>query len=244
MTSSNVHSEYVKILEKLKMNKEILDENSSELNEIVEASNSLFNEIENTSDLKIDAKISSMYSEVYLKIFKKDLHGKSISSDKFIELANSKKSKDLLDYFASSSKGLSFIPFIDFNYFVEKKERKYTKINREIKDAETPLDSKNVTEEVKSEFLIGLLKRLEQKEHLPYYKTVLNCNSYPKTIENIFQLSLAIRMKTVMLCAIDDELFLTKYRESEGIYNEHIVEELDYKRFNDLKKHYGTKVDY
>ncbi|KAF9764265.1 hypothetical protein NGRA_0701 [Nosema granulosis] len=235
----SIHSEYMEILKKIKTNKEILDENTSELFNIVEASNTLLSNIENTSDLKLDAKISSIYSEVYLKLFQKNINGKAITMESIISFLNSKKSDEFLHKLQSTSKSLQFVNFIDFNYTLVKKQRKASqRIEINIKDAETPEETNTVPDLEKSKFLVDLSKKLQQVSFLPYYKTVLDGDSFSNTIENVFNLSIAIRSKDVMLVVKEDNVFITAFKDTGTTYNEHIIEDLDYKRFLSLRKKY------
>lgn len=237
-TLMSIHSEYIEILQKIKKNKEVLDENTSELSHIVEASNSLLSNIDNASDLKLDAKISSIYSEVYLKLFHKNINGRAISTEWIVNFFNSNQSSPFFNQVLSSSRRLRFVKFIDFNLMVVKKERKCERLKLEIKEVQTPEENNHVPDNEISEFLVDLSRKLKTVGSLPYYKTVIDGDSFTKTIENVFNLSIAIRSKNVMLIAKDDIVYITEYRDTGTVYNEHVIEEIDYDRFLYLKKKY------
>lgn len=244
MDERNVHDGYLKLFNKLKHLRDEYEVENNQLEDVLNNSNNLLKNVSDTCNLKLDAKVTELHSDIFLKCFTNNVKKRKINVNNFISLCNSDNLNDYIQKVKKHCRRCNFVEFIDLNYFKEHKERKKAeRIEKKIQSAKTPLNNENIDEN-KNVFLENLIQKLNKFHKIKMYDCILDYNSYNKTIENAFALSISLRSKLVELMCEKNEIYVIKFTKSKENLDEHIILELDYSKYLSLlniKKHRKIK---
>ncbi|WUR04228.1 non-structural maintenance of chromosomes element 4 (NSMCE4) [Vairimorpha necatrix] len=233
----NIQGDYIEILKRLKTSKKEHSEEDLSLVDILDDSNILFSQISNTSELKLDAKVTEIHSDLFLRRFTKNVKNRKINAKNFIEKVNEKKLDEFFKKVAMQSRKCHFAKFIDFDFYRVTKERKpVERIQKVVKDV-TTLTGQNDIEEDVCIFLQDLEKKLKKCKQIPFYDCVLDPVSFDKTVENIFNCSIAIRSKRIMFHTEAGNIYLVMYYENEKEnikHDNHVVFDITYDKYLEL----------
>ena len=240
MNENNIQKNYLDILKKLKTTKATDMEDDLELDEIFDHSNVLFSRISNTSELKLDAKVTEIHSDMFLKQFNRNLKTRKINLEDFIKQVNENKNEHFFTAVLAQNRKCNFAKFIDFDYFEEIKDRKTPeRIIKVIKDVTKPSGQNIINEDVNL-FLLNLEKLLTKQYKILFYDYILDFDSFDKTVENIFNVSIAVRSKKIMFYIDDNKIYLTTYKEakSDEKFDSHVILDINYKKYQILLDKY------
>lgn len=236
----SLRDRYLDLLQEIRSSKEEILEDRSRLDDLVSTSNMLFKKIRTSSELKLDAKVTAISTKLTCSRMEKDLDTNAITPKKLIELLEN----DLLDGFYKYGMGCSLgIRLLDRLSLVrggdERKRRIQSQrqklVPSEVKIPRSVTTAENITDE--SEVLAFLKRLLAEREMVEYFSCVTDPESFSRTVENIFCLSLAIRSGIASLAYNDDVLYVCSSRSPSGEENsEHLVLEISYDEYLEIVK--------
>ncbi|KRH92219.1 hypothetical protein M153_9688000863 [Pseudoloma neurophilia] len=251
---SRLQEKYFEILNNIRTEKgELKDFDREKIDSFWDEANLLFSDIKNPIELKLDARISAEAVNLSSVDFEKKLRNRKITTQRFIEQLNRALIQDSdqkntnirkIDmFFNEMRKNYYGIKFHEFMSIGE--PRRINRISGTRKKDEKNFEQTQVDKgEMKEDtFLIKINKIVEKIgiQTIDYYKIVLDPTSFTKTIENIFALSFAIKLKKLSL--IFDEngnISLTKRfieittddrAEKEDVHLRHFASTIDYKEY-------------
>ncbi|KAK6090702.1 hypothetical protein P3W45_000425 [Vairimorpha bombi] len=240
MSNKNVHKNYMNVLKKLKISKESHSKDPQDLDDILDQSNILFTQISNASELKLDAKVTEIHSGLFLKNFTRNIQDQKLGVEKFIKHLNDNKLDSFFIKLGQRNRRCEFTQFIDFNYMTEIKNRKIgERLKKDIKDVMTPSKQRTVDDEI-NPFFVKLEKDLRNRSKIFIYDVILDFDSYDRTVENIFNLSIAIRSKIIKFIVEDNKIFCVRHKDTQGIvkYDDHVILDINYNKYIDLVDKY------
>lgn len=216
----SLQEKYFEILNEIRNEKdELTGVDSEKIESFMNKSNSLFEDISNPIELKLDARVSAETINLSSVDFEKKLRNRKMSTTNFICQLNEcskseaqdgkKRLDDLFKSLNSKYFGLKFA-----NFFTLGEERRIARRRNiaqrdEDEDEATSIQKCDTTDDTfmkKIDKIVGLIG----DKKLDYYWIVLDPNSFTKTIENIFSLSFAVKLQKLNLLFEEGGLFVIK----------------------------------
>lgn len=259
---TDLQQKYFEILKNIKDEKvDLGDINNQKIEDIINQANLLFSEVSNPIELKLDARISAETVNLSSVYFEKKLRNRKITTQKFIQHLNRAMNPDVSEDMSNHTNKLNTffmeltnkyygIKFMEFQTIGEIKCRQPREITgkEEKEHGMTQISQCNLKDDTfiaKIDKIVDLIG--DQK--IDYYRAVLDPNSFTKTVENIFSLSFAIKLKKISL--ISDEqgnFFLSKRAPVNASGNLETVtpsQETEIKHFSSTMDHeeYRQLVD-
>ncbi|ELA48102.1 hypothetical protein VCUG_00340 [Vavraia culicis subsp. floridensis] len=242
----SIQDQYFDLLNDLRNKKEELaDTDTSNLDNIIAKTNTLFTDITTSAELKLDAKISAEAVNLSSLTFEKKLRNRKVTTMSFINNLNKGLKKNIGDeqcaerynrkmhiLFGSLEQRFYGITFKHHYGLavndrlrrkreakVEEQDRKSTKIeHKRIKDDNFAHKIDKITDAIGN-------------QKIDYYRLVINPDSFTRTIENIFYLSFAIKLKKVKFCFENRRILIAKtdgeQEQGEKEVN-HFISSIDY----------------
>lgn len=247
----SVQDQYFELLSDLKNKKEdFSDIETANLDRIIARTNALFSVVTNSVELKLDAKISAEAINLSSLTFEKKLRNRKVTTMSFINNVNKALKEEeegdqinihkrqmnvLFKTLNSQFYGISFKNH--YSLVPTNKPRKAKEIKRENNDERnekcTKIEHKRMKEDSFSGKIDRIVKAVADKK-IEYYMLIINPISFSKTIENIFYLSFAIKLRKVKFLFEDKKAFIltndnkaTIEGEEEAELN-HFTSSLDY----------------
>lgn len=252
---TNLQQKYHEILKSIKHEKEDLkDIDDRKIDYFITQTNLLFSNVSTPIELKLDARISAEAVNLSSVYFEKKLRNRKITTQKFIEHlnkslnTNTEENRDIYInklniFFKDLTKKYYGIKFMEFQTIGEIQQRK----PREIKaNDEHELETTQVSQcNMKDDTFMAKIYKIVNligNQKIDYFRAVLDPNSFTKTIENMFTLSFAIKMKKILLSSDDDGNFLLSRRISVDT-SQNATEDETASQDNELN-HFSSTIDY
>lgn len=204
-----VRDRYLDLLEEIRMSKEEILGDKDRLSELVDVSNMLFKRIKTPWELKLDAKVTAISTDLVCSRMEKDFDVGPMTSERLVELAREGMLEEFYRYgMGCSLRMMRFAHCIGFLHPEEKRQRTRGPRSRlVVSKTETPRpatvrsDTSDAEDVPRME--TGGCRRTE------YFDSVIDAESFSRTVENIFQLSLGIRCGTMSLEYDQDVLYVS-----------------------------------
>lgn len=265
----SIQDQYFDLLTSLKNKKEkISDTETLNIDEIAEKANTLLPDISNSTELLLDAKISSEVVNISALNFDKNLRNKQATVPSFINRLNKAlvddgskttnihkiKMERFFKNLKSQCYGVSFKK--QYSMDIIEQELRIKSIDNEKQDVK-----KTEIKHEKMKKNDNFMEKIERicdvlgNKRLEYYELVIDPGSYSKTIENIFYLSFAIKLELVQFHYENGTIFVlrtnkkvkdlnnsTKRKISNG---DIAVKEIDSKNTKEKHtNHFINTIDY
>lgn len=207
----NIEDEYLEIIQRIKKEKQNLEDGDELLLILQKRANELFKEITNTNELKLDAKFKKESHKIIFNKFKKKQNEEKLTSNSFLKLIN--KIEDDLFFkivYSSYDKSLNLkIPKIFKEPFINKKRIKSK--NEKIKEEYISPIIQSIPkyeEDIIDLMIKKIINIVKKEKKIEFFKLILNPNSFSKTIENIFYLSFANKTGEVKIYEENSIIFI------------------------------------
>lgn len=207
----NIEDEYLEIIQRIKKEKQNLEDGDELLLILQKRANELFKEIRNTNELKLDAKFKKESHKIIFNKFKKKQNEEKLTSNSFLKLIN--KIEDDLFFkivYSSYDKSLNLkIPKIFKEPFINKKRIKSK--NEKIKEEYISPIIQSIPkyeEDIIDLMIKKIINIVKKEKKIEFFKLILNPNSFSKTIENIFYLSFANKTGEVKIYEENSIIFV------------------------------------
>lgn len=265
----NLQKKYIEILEDLRKNKTSLEDDDNTLKSIIIRSNVLFRDVENTSEMNLDAKVIIETNRLNAAKLDKNSRNRELTTEKFIEIM--KEGGPAEEKFARAvferSRGVKIFKSTPFGVIEGKKERKKAvkKIIEEIteesavkignyKDSQTDFMTKEISK---------IKTVIEKHKSIEFFRLVIDPKSFSNTIQNIFHLSFVFKTGYVNMVSKNNAIFVEKnfysnfnenFEKRELNNKENLkkkaktvkkeVEEIDLGEINTDREHFIFNIDY
>ncbi|ADM12109.2 uncharacterized protein Eint_081770 [Encephalitozoon intestinalis ATCC 50506] len=237
-----VRNDYLDLLQKIRLQREDLLEDKSRLEELINTSNMLFRKIKTSSELKLDAKMNALWTKLAWTRMEKDIDLEDITSSTFVELFRKSLLDDFYRYAMKCNAGMKFLNCFSLVFSEEAPSRKRSQVQRSrqhLPAAEIPVlitREKDSTEE--SGILMQIRRLVSERDRIEYFRLVINPESFSKTIENIFYLSLSLRSGFVSMEYDDGILYAISKTSEEGEIG-HLAVEMTYDEYLEIIENTG-----
>lgn len=219
MDGDEVRDGYLDLLQKMRCLKEDLLEDKCRLEELVSTSNSLFKKIKTSSELKLDAKMTALSTKMACTRMEKDIELDDVTSSIFVELFRKNLLNDFYRYAMGCNAGIEFLGCFSLGNHSEASNKKKLPVQRSKQHLpETRIPALITREKVSTEefdILMHIKELVSERGRVEYFRLVINPQSFSKTIENIFYLSLSLRSGLISIEWDDETLYITS-KSSEG----------------------------
>ncbi|KAF7684540.1 Interacting inhibitor of differentiation [Astathelohania contejeani] len=239
----SVYQEYLNLIHELKEKREEMVENKNNIfDDLIQRSTELLEKVKTTSELKLDARFSTVSTKISNESMEKVFRESLVTSNDYLEIVqNHFQNGDIrfnlfLKKAAEAFYGIEFVDLFNISDNGEEKDRvKRKKIGIGFEELEVP---KVLTEgdlEDNSSIIVNNIRDIVYKfGSLEYYRLVIDPNSFSRTIENIFYLAFAIRNDIVFFEVKNNILYVSKDKriEPDGQDSHFIlnIEHEDYKK--------------
>ncbi|AFN83595.1 hypothetical protein EROM_081790 [Encephalitozoon romaleae SJ-2008] len=213
-----VRDGYLDLLQKMRCLKEDLFEDKCRLEELINTSNKLFKKIKTSSELKLDAKMTALSTKIACKRMEKDIELDDITSSTFVELFRKNLLNDFYRYAMRCNAGIRFLGCFSLGNHPEASNRKKLPVQRSKQHLpETRIPALITREKASTEefdILMHIKEVVLERGRVEYFRLVINPQSFSKTIENIFYLSLSLRSGLIYIEWDDDEILYVTSKNS------------------------------
>ena len=216
----------------LNKNKQTIYENPKLITRIQHILNKLSKEVSSITKFKKDMEIFAQTIKIEYDALLKE-YNQNLTQEKFLNFIDKGR---CVEYFLHCKENELSYNFLDIlNIDVEDRIRNRTeRIKEEYNKEQTNAkkDTENIeTNETNLE--IEKLKEMANSNRILFNDYVYDKNSFSKTVFNIFNVSLAVKMKVVSLTKNSGDLFIVPYdtNNNDIINNEHSVFELNYDKW-------------
>lgn len=238
---NNIKIKYLDILKVLRINKESSNQN---LDEVIQNTDNLLTQVENPSELVLDAKVSYESTSQASTIFLKNCMEDKITTEQFVSFYGKKQMKEYVKFMYRKFYGVNFLE--KFNLFtIEKVRTQRTQgiIRRSQRtDPKTPDLAIEITEDENQLNVVKKIKKiLREYEEIDYFTLVLDPHSFSRTIENLFYLSFAVKMQQVFLKMNDNKLLVVKENETDDDLLSHLIVSIEFNEYRKLIKNLNIK---
>lgn len=242
----SIQDQYFDLLNDLRNKKEELaDTETSNLDNIIAKTNTLFTDITNSAELKLDAKISAEAVNLSSLTFEKKLRNRKVTTMSFINNLNKGLKKDIGDeqcaerynrkmhiLFGSLEQRFYGITFKHhYGLAVHDRLRRKREMKVEEQDRKSTIIEHKKIKDDNFAHKIDKITDAIGNQKIDYYRLVINPDSFTKTIENIFYLSFAIKLKKVKFCFENGRILIAKtdgeQEQGEKEVN-HFISSIDY----------------
>lgn len=215
-TTKEPQDEYLNLLDEVRVSKEEILDDKKKLNELIETSNELFKRIKTSSELKLDAKFNAMTLKLAHLRMDRDFNVNSLTLKKFLKIINDDNINEFVSYGIKCSQGISFSDNLVLKCKKEDRPIRSQQVRNRLIISKTEIPkSLSVNEEINTQNKIAenLEDILKNNERYEYTKLVIDCESFTKTIENMFYLSAAVRNRMCSITKIDGILYIIPFNE-------------------------------
>ncbi|KAG5860605.1 hypothetical protein KMI_01g02460 [Encephalitozoon hellem] len=235
MDGCDVHDGYLDLLQTMRHLREDLLEDKRRLEELVNTSNKLFKKIKTSSELKLDAKMTALSTKITCTRMEKDIELDDITPSTFLELFRKGLLDDFYRYAMKCNSGIRFSGCFSLNDHSEASNRKKPSVQRPKQSLPETKIPVSITRERASTEEMDVLMRIKElvaeRNRVEYFRLVINPQSFSKTIENIFYLSLSLRSGLVYMEWSDGVLYVTSKNNRGGGEMGHLAVEMTYDEY-------------
>lgn len=232
--TNDTHDRYLDLLQDIRTSKEEMIEDKGRLEDLINASNMLFKKIKTSSELKLDAKITAISTRLTCSRMEKDFASSGITSKEIAELFTN----DLLDDFYKYAMSCSLaVKFLDSLSFEQKEDMSKSRPRMErsrlvVSEVEIPKSISTAEEDIEGlEILSRIEEAIRKKGRREYFSCVIDLNSFSKTIENMFYLSLAIRSGVATLEFSESIMYVCPFKPSAKSFSANLTLEISYDEY-------------
>lgn len=229
----DLEKEYLSLIEKIKEERESLEEDDELLFILQKKANELFIKIKNTSELKLDAKFLKESSKILANKFTKNRNNAELSSRGFIKFID-QEGDAFFDFISSNiDRGLTLkIPKILKQPEVVERKKSKEKKNKFKEEAIEAVEKVHIKEEedIIQKRIKQIIKITKEKKKIDFFELVLDPMSFSKTVENIFYLAFANKTKVIKIIEENKKIFVisvdaneSKENDSENSVGEHFI---------------------
>lgn len=223
------------IMRKSKENNNIT---TTEIDSFIQETNQLFTQIKDTSEMRLDAQTHAESAKITETFFEQQKMGEKMTTKKFIEIVKEGKAEYFFEKVMASCLRVTFADALRFSNPTRNVRKNVEK--DEVNAMVEPLLLSAATDEDSTLTIIRRIKQIVKDEDVDFFRLVLDPNSYAKTIENIFYLSFAVKIKQVKLLD-KNGLFVAFCDGDEEEDLNHMVISLEFHEYKKLIEFYGIK---
>ncbi|KAF7703777.1 Interacting inhibitor of differentiation [Cucumispora dikerogammari] len=240
-----IEQEYLEIIEKIKMERQSMEETDDILLSILqERANELFDKIENTNELKLDAKFKKVSNKVVYNKFAKSKNDIRISCTDFVKFLTDPQNEDFFKVVSSCyDQSLKLrIPKTFKQPLGEQKKIKTTLTWKYMKENISPLKTSIPEEEedIIDSMINKIVTVVRREKKVEWFRLILNPFSYSKTIENVFYLSFANKMGKINIFEEESKIYVQLEEEHQDAHNNKIFG----KQHSETQKENGQKQNF
>lgn len=228
--------DYTEISLWLKENKKFFINQPLILTDVLRKLNEMLQKAETISDLKKDMNILVETIQIEKDALLKEFNA-NFTVEKFIEFINDDKSNDFFVHCRQNEKSYAFVDILNLDVESREKNKQRTVRETVLKEQESAIKYEKYEGNTETNEEIENLKKLVKKKGVVKFEQyVCDKESFSKTIFNVFNVSLAIKMKYVGLKKENREYLLVKPNESvkEGNKNVHGIFEITKKKWREM----------
>lgn len=234
--SLNINDEYTLLLDQI-CEAQLSKASNNNLEVIIAQTENLLKSVKNPTTLKLDARVFSEAVNASSDILEKSLRNFKLDTEAFLNLDH-----DTIERYFIRAK--TFYYGIKFHKFISLEERVKPSItirkaqSRSVKEEEEEkIDEprgKPEREESNMQIAETIRNLVSQRHKIEYFRLVIDIESYSKTVENMFYLAFAVRMKMVNIKVISDVIYVVERNNSDEGEDSHMIVELDYDEYREL----------
>lgn len=243
--TQNLKVKYLDLLKRMRSNKEnLISKDNNEMEGLIENTESLFLQIQKPWDLKLDARISTESAKISSESFEKQCMSDRITSERFIDMILKHNESGLAEitnymHFAKSRfVGVDFMDQLCLTPVVRETNARQRNVQKVAEDsADFPLRIFSAEDDDGTLTLVKKIKKVvHEKRVVDYYELVLDPDSYPKTIENIFYLAFAIKVGLVHFASRDGRFVVCAEPSAVSEVLNHLIVSIEYGEYCMLVK--------
>lgn len=239
MGEDKVQEGYLDLLQEIRDSREEILEDKQKLEDLIDASNKLFKRIKTSSELKLDARINAISTRMSCSRMEKDIESDAFTSMRLVELIENDMLDDFYRYAMSCNREMRFLDHISFSQKENRSEQRAATQRAKLvpADAETPSSNAKADDPDDGARILLQMKDV-LVERMEYFSFVVDPESFSRTVENVFYLSLAVRSGALSLLCDGNVLYVTPDRQSGG-NSEHFSLELSYDEYVEIVQRMG-----
>lgn len=227
-----ITKQYLDLLSKIK-DTHISTAENTQLDYIIVQAEELFQSIEKPSTLKLDARLFSEAVSMSSDRLEKSMRNFVLTTDAFLSMSKESFAK----YFKRATTfhyGIKFAELITMGWV--EKPRNVAERAAQSSNSEMKQPGDKVEKEESNMIIAEKIRDLVKQKEREYFRLVIDVDSYSKTVENMFYLAFAVRMKMVNLKMNNNKFTVVKWENGEEKEDSHMIVELDYEEYINLIK--------